>query len=347
MSARPRIVGAGVLGCGSVGPLHAEALAGLEGVRLVGVADTRLGRAEALASRYGATACASLKELLALPGVDLVCVCTPSGTHGYLGAEIAAQGRHVVLEKPIDVSLEAADAVISACAQAGVVLSVISQHRFDAGVQALKTGLERGHLGKISLAEARAWWYRTQAYYDSDPWRGTAALDGGALMNQGVHLVDLLFHLLGPARSVFARTVTVAHRMECEDLALASVEFANGALGTLVVTTASYPGTPETLSVTGDKASVVLEAGSVVSWQVAEGAPYDLGPGAHHLPSAAVGSANLAVSAHRAQLQDVVDAVRYGRAPAVSGADGRRALRLVRAAYESASSGRQVTLDAS
>jgi predicted dehydrogenase len=341
-----KTVGAGVLGCGSIGPLHAEALAGITGARLVAVADARPERARALAARHGVAWGSSLEELLAVDGVDLVCICTPSGTHAALGAQAALAGKHVVLEKPIDVTLEAADRVIAAARSAGVVLSVISQHRFDAGVAAVKEALQRGSLGKISLAEARAWWYRTQAYYDSDAWRGTEALDGGALLNQGVHLVDLLLYLLGSAKAVFARTKRVAHDMECEDLALVSVEFASGAVGSLSVTTASYPGCPETLGVTGSSASVVLEAGSVVSWQTDEHSAYDLAPAAGNPrpPSAALGSANLAVAAHRAQLQDVVDAVREGREPAVTGEDGRRALALVRAAYDSARSGRQVEL---
>jgi len=336
-------VRAGVLGCGSIGPLHAEALSGVKGARLVAVADLREERARSLAARYGVKWASSLDDLLATEGIDLVCICTPSGTHGALGAQAARAGKHVVVEKPIDVTLEAADELIAAAKSSGVVLSVISQHRFDAGVAALKEALEHGSLGRISLAEARAWWYRTQAYYDSDTWRGTEALDGGALLNQGVHLVDLLLYLLGPAKSVFARTKTVAHEMECEDLALVSVEFASGVVASISVTTASYPGSPETLGVTGSSACVVLEAGAVVSWQTDEHSAYDLAPAAgSRQASAALGSANLAVSAHRAQLQDVVDAIREGREPAIGGHDGRRALELVRAAYTSARTGQPV-----
>ena len=340
----PSTLGVAVLGCGSIGPLHAEALAGIGGARLVAVADMRLERAHTLGGRYGVPAYESLDELLALPEVDLVNICTPSGTHGRLGARAAQAGKHVLLEKPVDVDLEAADAAIAASAAAGVVLSVVSQHRFDAGVVALKEALGLGDLGRVVLAEGRAWWYRTQGYYDSDGWRGTAALDGGALLNQGVHLVDLMLYLLGPVSSVFARGKTVAHKMECEDLMVVSLEFESGVLGSLCVTTASYPGVPETLAVTGGSASVVLEAGSVLSWQTDERSDYDLGPGPHgaprHAASAAAGSRNLAVTAHRAQIQDVVDAVHEGRPPAVTGEDGRRALALVRAAYESSSSGR-------
>jgi len=341
-----KVVGAAVLGCGSIGPLHAEALAGVKGARLVAVADIRPERARALADRYGVRWASGADELLGAEDVDLVCVCTPSGTHAALGVQAARAGKHVLLEKPIDVALDAADEVIAAAKSAGVVLSVVSQHRFDAGVTALKQALEAGSLGKISLAEARAWWYRTQAYYDSDTWRGTEALDGGALLNQGVHLVDLLLYLLGPAKKVFARTKRVAHDMECEDLALVSVEFASGVVASLSVTTASYPGSPETLGVTGSSASVVIEAGSVSSWQTDEHSAYDLAPAAGRPTpaSAALGSANLAVTAHRAQLQDVVDAIAQGQQPAITGEDGRRALELVRAAYASARSGREVEL---
>ena len=339
-------LGVAVLGCGSIGPLHAEALEEVDGARLVAVADARAERASALGARYGVPALSSLDELLAMPEVDIVNICTPSGTHGRLGSEAARAGKHVLLEKPVDVDLEAADAVIAATASAGVVLSVISQHRFDSGVVALKKALCRGDLGRVVLGEGRAWWYRTQAYYDSDSWRGTAALDGGALLNQGVHLVDLMLHLLGPVGSVFARDKRVAHDMECEDVALVSLEFESGVLGSLCVTTASYPGVPETLAVTGSSASVVLEAGAVLSWQTDDRSDYDLEPGPHGTPpraaSAAAGSRNLAVTAHRSQIQDMVDAVRHGRPPAVTGEDGRRALALVRAAYDSSLSGEPV-----
>jgi len=327
-------LGIGILGCGTIGPLHAEAIAELDSARLVAVADLQPERAAALAGRYGAQACSSLGALLCVPGVDLVSVCTPSGTHGELGVEVAAAGRHVVLEKPIDVSLAAADEVIAACARSGVVLSVISQHRFDAGVVALRRALLDGAFGRVVLADARAFWYRTQAYYDADGWRGTLALDGGALMNQGIHLFDLLLHLLGPLESAFARSGTVAHSMEAEDVLVAALSLAGGTLASLAVTTASYPGMPETLAVTGTKGSVWLEAGAVASWQLSTPAP-ELGGAA----SAALGSRHLAATAHRAQLADVVSAVRVGAAPAVTGADGRAALAGVLACYESARSG--------
>ncbi len=338
------MIGIGVLGCGTIGPLHAEAASSLDGARLVAVGDVRPERARAVADRYGVAAVASLEELLALSEVDLVCVCTPSGTHAGLGTEIARAGRHVVLEKPVDTDLKATEEVIATCREAGVVLSVISQHRFDAGVQRLRSALASGSLGDIVLAEARAWWYRTQAYYDADAWRGTYALDGGALSNQGVHLVDLLLYLLGPVESVFARAKTVAHEMEAEDLLVATLAFKSGVLGVVSVTTASFPGESETLAVTGSQAHVKLEAGAVATWRDASSTEPGDGAPEPRAASAALGSRNLAVTAHRAQLQDVVSAIRDHRPPAITGEDGLAALALIQAAYESARTGKDVRL---
>jgi predicted dehydrogenase len=337
-------IGIGILGCGTIGPLHAEAATRLRGARLVAVADQREERAHALAKRYNVVARADLEGLLSVSGVDVVSVCTPSGTHAALGCQIAESGRHVVLEKPIDVSLEAADEVITACSSNGVLLSVIAQHRFDAGFVELHEAMHSGRLGRITLAEARAWWYRTQAYYDADPWRGTWALDGGVLTNQGVHLVDLLLWLLGPVVSVFARASTVAHDMEAEDVIVVNLHFEKGALATLSVTTASYPGAPETLSVTSERASVTVKAGCLETWDIAGeheagmSKPDTKSP----LRSAALGSAFLSADAHRAQLQDVADALQQARRPMVTGEDGRAALAVVHAAYESVRTGRDV-----
>jgi UDP-N-acetyl-2-amino-2-deoxyglucuronate dehydrogenase len=366
------VIGVGLLGCGSIGPLHARALDGLRGARLIAAADLRVERAQAVAGPRQAQAVASLDELLAVPGVDLVIVCTASGDHAEHGERIASAGRHVVVEKPIDISLSAARRLIEVCGRAGVELSVISQHRFDTGLQRLHAALATGQLGPVVLAEARAWWYRTQSYYDADAWRGTWREDGGALSNQGVHLVDVLGWLLGPVESVFARATTAAHRMEAEDTLVANLVFASGVLANLTVTTAAYPGAPESVAVFGPEASVVVEAGQVVAWHAAKAAPggnvgagpdtggdvgadpdpggnvgADLDPGGNvgadpDRTTAARGSADLAVDAHRAQLQDVIDAIAEGRHPAVTGEDGLAALTVIHAAYESARTGRDV-----
>jgi len=358
-SAEP--VGVGLVGCGVVSGLHLRALAGLEHARLVAVADQRIERATARAAEFDALVAAQgrsgsagrepvavhrdLEGLLADPRVELVDVCTPSGTHAALAAAALAAGRHVLVEKPIDVSLEAATDLLRIGRRAGRQASVVSQHRFDDGARRLASALAAGRLGRIVLAEGRAHWWRTQAYYDADAWRGTRALDGGALSNQGVHLVDQLCWLLGPVEAVFARADTVAHRMEAEDVLVATLRFTSGALGGLAVTTATKPGAPETLFVGGTEGSVLLRAGAVVDWAVGEDEAV-LSPGTDPAgtvsgvpPSAATGSGGLAAEAHRRQLADVATAVRTGRPPSVSLEDGWRALAVIDAAYRSVESG--------
>lgn len=337
-STKGKALGIGILGCGTIGPLHAEAVQGVAGARLVAVADRLADRAQKLAFDHGVEACGSVAELLAVPGVDVVCICTPSGTHAELGSQVADAGRHVVVEKPIDTNLAAAAQLVRSCAAAGTELSVIFQHRFDAGVARLRQALGTGELGPVALVEGRAWWYRAQRYYDADEWRGTYAMDGGALMNQGIHLVDLMLHLFGPARRVGARLATLAHVMEAEDTAVVHMQLDRGVLGVLSVSTATFPGLAETLAVSGPQANVSLQAGQVRSWEVAEHKSAErLADQAAF--SAALGSKGLAVTAHRAQLQDFVDALRHGRGPSVGAKDGWDALALVLAAYESARTG--------
>lgn len=357
-------VGVGLVGCGAVSGLHLRALAGLEHARLVALADVRADRAAERAAEFDSLVAArgrsgsagrspvavysDLESLLSDPRVELVDVCTPSGTHAVLGAAALAAGRHVLVEKPIDVSLSAATDLLVAWRRAGRQASVVSQHRFDDGSRQLASALAAGRLGRVVLGEGQAHWWRTQAYYDADAWRGTRALDGGALSNQGVHLVDQLCWLLGPVEAVFARADTVAHRMEAEDVLVATLRFQSGALGGLAVTTATKPGAPETLFVGGTEGSVLLRAGAVVDWVVpGDEAIFSAGidpagsaPGGAGVPqSAATGSGGLAAEAHRRQLADVVAAVRTGRPPSVSLEDGWRALAVIDAAYRSVESG--------
>jgi len=335
-------VGFGVLGCGSVAPLHAAAVAELEGARLVGVADIDNSRSARLAERFHVESCSSLSQLLGLPGLDVVCVCTPSGTHAELATQVAVSGHHVVIEKPIDVNLDAARQLLRACEKSGVTLSVISQHRFDPGVIRTREALLDGQAGTPIFGEARVWWYRTQGYYDADAWRGTHALDGGALMNQGIHLVDLLIWLLGPVDRVYARSRTVGHEIEAEDLLTATLTFASGALGTISVSTAAYPGRAETLLIVTSKGTIELRAGDIVSWQLDTDSPLDDVALPGDLGTAAIGSHGLAVTSHRAQLAQVRDAVRSGGRVAVTGEDGLAALAVVAAAYRSAASGVEI-----
>ncbi len=340
--------GFGIVGTGVIAAIHADAIAllsktGRPDVRLVAVTDVAAGPAAAFAAAHGCPAEPDLGALLARSDVEVVCVCVPSGLHAQIGVQAAKAGKHLVVEKPIDVSLEAADRLIDAARAAGVALTVISQHRFDAGLVELKRLLEEGALGRLVLGDASTKWYRTQAYYDSAAWRGTYAMDGGSLMNQGVHYVDLLRWCMGPPAEVSAVCTTQAHQIEVEDTSLAIVRFASGAVGTILSSTAAFPGFPQRLEITGSGGTVSVEDGRIVRRALT----VDPGPAVTPeglVRSAAADPAAVDVASHAAQLADLLDAVDTGREPAVSGQSGRDTLEIVLAVYESSRTGRPVTL---
>jgi predicted dehydrogenase len=332
--------GFGIIGAGIIAAVHADAIALLPDARLVAVTDVAAAAAGELEP--------TLDDLLARRDVDVVCVCVPSGLHAEVGIRAAKAGKHLVVEKPVDVTLEAADRLIAAARQAGVALTVMSQHRFDPGVAELKRLIDDGALGRLVLGEASTKWYRTQAYYDSAPWRGTRAMDGGALLNQGIHYVDLLRWCMGPATEVTAVCTTQAHDIEVEDTALAIVRFASGAVGTISATTAAYPGFPQRLEVSGTGGTATIEDGQLVRTALRGTADAAGSAGPPQVPAqesaAAADPAALDAAVHAAQLADLLAAVDEGREPAVSGEEGRAALEIVRAVYESSRTGCPVTL---
>jgi UDP-N-acetyl-2-amino-2-deoxyglucuronate dehydrogenase len=353
--------GFGIVGTGVIAAMHAGAIAALPGARLVAITDTEAGSAAAFAAARGGTAEPSLDALLARADVDVVCVCVPSGLHAEVGVRAAQAGKHLVVEKPIDVTLAAADRLIEAARTAGVALTVISQHRFDPGLIETKRLLSDGTLGPLVLGEARTKWYRGQAYYDSAGWRGTSAMDGGSLLNQGVHYVDLLRWCMGPVAEVTAVCTTQAHQIEVEDTALAILRFTSGAVGTIMSSTAAFPGFPQRLEITGTSGTVIIEDGQIVRRAFGNHArpdharpdharPDQTGtadptpPGDGGRPGAAADPAALDVSGHAAQIGDLLAAIGEGREPAVGGQAGRDALEIVCAVYESSRSGRTVTL---
>jgi predicted dehydrogenase len=335
--------GFGIVGTGVIAAIHADAIAALPDVRLAAVTDVTAAAAAAFAAAHGCPAEPDLGALLARRDVDVVCVCVPSGLHAAIGIQAAKAGKHLVVEKPIDVSLEAADRLIDAARAAGVALTVISQHRFDPGLVELKHLLEAGALGTLVLGEASTKWYRTQGYYDGAAWRGTWAMDGGSLMNQGVHYVDLLRWCMGPAAEVTAMCSTQAHQIEVEDTALAVVRFASGAMGTILSSTAAYPGFPQCLELTGTEGTVTVEDGRIVRRALSSGPGLAAAAAQAGRPGAADPAA-VDVASHAAQLADLLDAVATGRQPAVSGTSGRDTLELVLAVYESSRTGRPVVL---
>ncbi|WP_258727192.1 Gfo/Idh/MocA family protein [Cellulomonas sp. NS3] len=362
-----------LVGCGVIAPTHARALLELpEHAELVACSDVLPERALALGRELGIEA-RPYEDVLADPTIDAVTVCTPSGLHAEVGVPALLAGKHVVVEKPMDVSLEACDRLLTAQATSGTRLAVISQHRFDPASQAVKAAVDAGELGRLVLAEARVPWYRTQEYYDSGAWRGTWAMDGGgALVNQGVHTLDLLRWTCGPVRTVYAQARTAAHeRIEVEDVVCATVTFANGAVGSVVASTAAYPGFPASLALHGTRGGAVIEGDRLAVLATVDGADrggeaanahaVQVATGGTRAATRAVDESSRAVTAelraddspapadtwgraHRAQLLDLVEAVEQGRAPLVDGHEGRSAVELVRAIYDSARTGEPVTL---
>jgi UDP-N-acetyl-2-amino-2-deoxyglucuronate dehydrogenase len=341
--------GFGIVGAGVISSTHARAIASLRGARLVAVTDVEPDRATSLAAAHDCAAEPDLDALLARDDVDIVCVCVPSGMHADVGIRAAAAGKHLVIEKPLDVSLAAADRLIEAVRQAGAVLTVISQHRFDRGLLELRRLLDDGALGRLVLGEASTKWYRSQAYYDSSAWRGTWALDGGSLMNQGIHYADLLLWSMGPVAEVTALFSTQTHQIEVEDAALAVLRFASGALGTIVTSTAVFPGFAQRLEISGTSGTVVIEDGEIIRCELggdgAEPGRHDRVTHDRRAPSAAAANpADLAMASHAAQLADLLDAIDQGRTPSVTGEDGRAVLEVACAVYESARDARTVRL---
>ena len=333
--------GFGIVGAGVIARTHAEAIASVSGAQVVAVTDVDSGRCRNIAEVTGAAAEPHLGSLLARPDVDVVAVCVPSGLHAEVGVAAAAAGKHLVVEKPIDVTLAAADRLIEAVKQAGVTMTVISQHRFDAGLIELRRLLDEGALGQLVLGEASTKWYRSQAYYDSADWRGTWALDGGSLMNQGVHYVDLLRWCMGPVTEVTALFGTSSHQVEVEDVALAMLRFASGAVGTLVSSTAVYPGFAQRLEISGTGGSVVVEDGEIVYRGLRDEAQ---GPGGATATGASPPAGGLDAASHAAQIADLLAAIDTGRQPAVTADSARDALEIVCAVYQSAREGRPVAL---
>ncbi|MDQ2783451.1 MAG: Gfo/Idh/MocA family oxidoreductase [Chloroflexota bacterium] len=352
-------IGFGIVGGGVIGPLHARAITAQPDARLVAVCDIVPAAAEKLADAFGAEAMTDLDAMLARDDIQVVAVCVPSGLHAEIGIKAAQAGKHVICEKPIDITLDAADRLIAACDTAGVRLQVISQHRFGAGMQRLKQAIDDGALGTLVMGNASIFWYRAQAYYDSGGWRGTWELDGGGcLMNQGVHYVDLLRWAMGPVTSVTAKMGTLAHeRIEVEDVAVAVIQFENGAIGSLVGTTDAFPGYTCRLEIVGTEGSVILEDGEITAWnlkaEVGEVGAYGRSKEAKRAEasqngkSAGHGAADPAAIAwggHAYEVRDMIDAIREERAVVLPGPSARHALELILAIYRSAESGRAVTM---
>jgi UDP-N-acetyl-2-amino-2-deoxyglucuronate dehydrogenase len=340
-----------VVGAGVIGKHHGLVISQLaDRLRLAAVVDTVSERAEQLAAERGGKPFTSLSDALSTEDIDIVVVCTPTGRHGEVAIEALAAGKHVIVEKPAEITVERTDEIIEAQRKAGTVVTVISQHRFDPSTETTLAAIERGDMGRLTSGIASIDWWRGQSYYDSGDWRGTWELDGGgALMNQGVHTVDLLVAALGRPVEVFAYTGTLAHeRIEVEDVAVGVVRFESGALGVLHATTSAYPGLSARLQVHGDRGSAVIDNDQLVFFET-------IGPGgdaaeksygatsARAVPTAGSDPGQLS-DAHRLQYLNFLGALDGTDRLRVDLATNRQSIAVITGVYESARTGRPVPL---
>jgi len=345
--------GFGIVGCGMIAEFHTRAINDIANATVVAA----FSRSEANGAKIAALAkdgCRVYDDLDAMlkhPGLDVVCVCTPSGAHLDPAVKAARAGKHVVVEKPLEITLPRCDAIISACDESGVRLCTIFPSRFSAANIALKTAIETGRFGRLTLGDTYVKWWRTQEYYDSGGWRGTWDLDGGgALMNQAIHNVDLLQWLMGDVVSIQAMTATLAHeRIEVEDTAVACLKFANGALGVIEAATSAYPGLLKRTEIHGDRGSARVEQDDITLWDFQIKAPSDSEihaamAGQSGFKAGASDPRGITHAGHRDQLGDFLQAIDEGRAPSVDGREGRKSVEIIRAIYRSAQTGQAVRL---
>ena len=342
--------GIGLIGLGAIANIHAAALAELPNAEIAAVYDTVPGRAAAFSKIHGGRPFDELGSFLACPDLEIVNITTPSGLHRDAAVAAANAGKHLIVEKPLEISSERCEKIIRAAKDNGVILSGVFQSRFFDGSRKIREALDEGRFGKIILCDAYIKWYRSQEYYDGVAWRGTKAIDGGgALMNQSVHALDLLLWFGGDVKEVSARAVTRAHeRIEVEDVLVSTVVFESGAMGTVEASTAVWPGFAKRMEILGTEGSVILEEENIVQWQFLNDRPEDeeirKQSGINVSPGGASDPMAISPDGHMRQFEDFLRVVEAGGRPLVDGPAAAKPVALAEAMYKSAASGKTVYL---
>lgn len=332
-----------LVGCGRISKNHFEAIDKIDGLELVAVCDADPERAKRAGEEWKVPWFTSYEKMLAESNADVVTIATPSGLHPEQGVAAAKAGKHVVMEKPMAISLTGADALVHACDKAGVQLFVVKQNRLNPPVQLLKRAVDRNRFGRLYMASCTVHWARPQEYYDQAPWRGTWEFDGGAFMNQASHYVDLIQWVMGPVESVIAKTATLARRIETEDSGIAILKFRSGALGSIEVTMLAYPRNLEgSLTILGEKGSVKIGGTAVNKIEHWEFADHDEDD--KLVESANTNPPNVYGLGHQGYYRNVLAVLRGEAKPDTDGRAGRKSLELILGIYESAKTGREVPL---
>lgn len=344
-------IGFGIVGAGMIAHFHAKAIAGIKYARLIGVYSVPIEMAQKFAKEYNCYAYSTLDQMLKNPAIKVLCICTPSGLHlDPVLAGITA-GKHCLIEKPLEITVERCDQIIDAAHQKGVAIGSVFPSRFYDASKKIKEAIESKRIGNLVLGDAYVKWYRSPEYYRSGSWRGTWKYDGGgALMNQGIHSVDLLQWYMGEVKSVQAVATNALHKsIEVEDTIVASLQFANKALGVIECSTATFPGTPKRIEVRGTEGSVVLEEDKLTDWSFREEKPEDQKIIDGYLAvSAAKGGASdpggIDYRGHQKQIEDMIDAVENGKDPFITGEEGKKSVAIIEAIYMSAKRGQKINL---
>ncbi len=348
---KEKTLGFGIIGLGAISEMHAKAIQDMPGCKLVAGLARRQESADAFAETYGCRTYIDIDAFLADEELDIVCIATPSGLHLEGAIASAKAKKHLIIEKPLEVTKARAQQIIDVCEENGVKLMGIFPSRFHEAPQIVKKAIDEGRFGKIVMADAQIKWFRTQAYYDSGAWRGTWDLDGGgALMNQGIHAIDLMQWFAGDVTEVFGFSDTLTHeRIEVEDTAVAVLRFAHGGLGVIEGTTSAYPGFLNRVEILGSKGSVVIEEESIVKWEFEDEKPEDKEIRDTYLNTTETGGGAadpmaIGYHGHKRLFESFVDSVRNDTPVAIDGPSSLKAVEIIEAVYKSAKSGKKVSL---
>ncbi len=329
----------GIIGTGNIARVHSRVIKHTNGSELVAIYGRDEKKAQDFADQHAIKAYSDLETFLANDDIDAVTIATASGTHLEIGIQAARHGKHILCEKPLEITPQRAKEFINICAAHNIHLGVFFQARFDKCTQLAKKAILNGRLGKILLASCQMRWYRNQEYYDSAAWRGTWNLDGGgSLMNQGIHTIDLLLYLVGDPSTVSAFQGPLSHqRIEVEDTLCAIIRFENGAVGTIEASTSCTPGFPRRIEISGEKGSIGIEGNHIVRWEFTEEWQEDVeeqATGNTDIGGAADPTA-IDDSGHSQILADFIQGIKGNRPPFISGVEGKRSVDLVCAIYDS------------
>ncbi|WP_236979231.1 Gfo/Idh/MocA family protein [Membranihabitans maritimus] len=332
-----------IIGTGSIVELHIESIKEIDNATVVALCSSNEARAKEAEEKYNIPCYSSLASLFANEKIDAISICTYSGNHLEPCVEAAKRGIHVITEKPLEVTLDRADQMINACKENNVKFACIFQSRFKPDYLKLKSAIEDGKLGKLILGNAYIKWFRSEDYYAGSNWRGTMKGDGGAaLINQGIHTIDLLLSLMGDVKSIVGKVKTTLHDIEGEDLGVAILDFQNGATGVIEGSTALYPGYPERLEIYGEHGSVILEGGKITSWNLKGDTTKASSP--QESDSGSSDPMSISYKYHKLQLSDFVESIIHDKKPLITGEEGRPALEVIKTIYKSSESNREIEL---